>query len=44
MVQIVYKEPYYAVIVGAFDDLDIVSELEFRLRLQGYDTIVVELL
>jgi len=43
LAQMVYKDPYYAVIVGAYEDLDDVAELELRLRLDGYDTIIVEL-
>lgn len=38
-----YKEPYYRVIVGACNDLDAVAQLEFRLNLEGYDTLIVEL-
>ena len=38
-----YREPYYRVIVGAYDDLDAVAQLEFRLNLEGYDTLIVEL-
>lgn len=43
LAKMVYNEPYYAVIVGAYEDLDAVAELELRLRLEGYDTIIVEL-
>jgi len=42
-VQIFYNEPYYAVVVGAYEDLDTASEIEFRLRLEGYDTLIIEL-
>lgn len=42
-VRIIYYEPYYAVVVGAHEDLDTVAELEFRLRMDGYDTIVIEM-
>lgn len=39
--QIIYKEPFYAVLVGAYNNLDYVAALEFCLRLEGYNTLVV---
>lgn len=39
--QIIFREPYYAVIVGYYDNLDTVAEVEFRLSLEGYDTLLV---
>lgn len=41
MSQLVYRDPYYAVIVGAYEDLDTASETEFNLRLEGYNTLIV---
>lgn len=41
MSQLLYTEPYYAVIVGYYDDLDVVAEIEFRLGLEGYDTLLI---
>lgn len=39
--QIVYKEPYYAVQVGPYNDLDYIAGLELCLRMRGYNTLVV---
>lgn len=43
VVQLVYKDSFYAVIVGAFDNLDSAAQTELDLRLEGYDTLIVEL-
>lgn len=39
--QIVYNDPYYAVQVGPYNDLDYVAGLELCLRMRGYNTLVV---
>lgn len=38
---IVERDPYYLVHVGCLDDLDSAAALEFRLKLEGYNTLVV---
>lgn len=43
MTQIVYNEPYYAVIVGYYDDLDTAASIGVILRMEGYDTLVITL-
>lgn len=40
--QLVYKEPYYAVRVGVFDSIDGAASIEYCLRLDGYNTLIVD--
>jgi N-acetylmuramoyl-L-alanine amidase len=41
--QLVNKEPYYAVMVGADKNLDNLAELEFCLRRDGFSTLIVSI-
>ena len=41
--QIIFKHPYYAVMVGADRNLEYIAELELCLRQEGFSTIIVTL-
>ncbi|NLL00611.1 MAG: hypothetical protein GX271_08120 [Clostridiales bacterium] len=41
--QFVYENPYYSVLIGRSMDLDLIAQLEYRLRLDGFTTTVVTL-